>query len=277
MFGLDWLDDLFDFSGDAATDYYGGDTGGDSSFLDNMLSGFSDTDYSDFFNESNPSPSYGFDLGELAMAPSYDSISPADVYQSYDMNSLLGDVSSSNSIWDTLSKLKRGAGLDNNNLMKLGLGAGLSYLGNKSTANANQNQASSNLANYLSNVTWTPEKSANYMNAVRNNVAGIYGGQLAQGKGTLAEQLAGAGRGGGSYGKASEKLNREMLNKMATATNSAIQTVNTPSNLSYGAFNIPADTSTGNWLTNLSGLLGNMYTQDNTSKLLQQILAGLKS
>jgi len=159
-------------------------------------------------------------------------------------------------------------------LLKLALGMGASYLGNKSTAQANQDQARSNQADYLKNVTWTPERTAAYTNAVRNNVSGLLSGQLAQGKGKMSEQLASAGRGGGSFGKASDKMTRNMLNSLASATNQAIQTTSTPPNLSYSAFNIPADTSTGNTLSNISGFLGNQYNQDYTIRLLRQLLGG---
>jgi hypothetical protein len=102
----------------------------------------------------------------------------------------------------------------------------------------------------------------------------LLSGQLAQGKGKMSEQLASAGRGGGSFGKASDKMTRNMLNSLASATNQAIQTTSTPPNLSYSAFNIPADTSTGNTLSNISGFLGNQYNQDYTIRLLRQLLGG---
>jgi len=295
----DWLEELMDFGG-GDSDWsmvndgvYNGNTGAsDWSMINdgvdwaNMSPG--SYDQMDYYN----TPSFmedmysyggdyggGYDMGELAFPSSYDYLSmgggntqnwsmlPDSAFSGQGSNGVFGNI---------LEKLKKGVTGDNgNSLLKLGGGILASYLGNKSTANANQDQAKSNLANYLSNVTWTPEKSANYTNAVRANTSGVLSGALAQGRGTLAEQLASAGRGGGSFGKKNESMTREMLNKMASANNQAIQTVNTPPNLSAQAFAIPADTSTGNTLTGISGLLGNSYNQDATIKLLQQILAGL--
>jgi len=288
----DWLEELFDFGGGGGggenwsmlnDGVYNGDTGGSSDW--SMVN-----DGIDWESLYNPDYSFGgssdwsmvnngggSSYNELYDPYSYGSISPADVSSPYDQSSMLPDTSNPSMFSNILSQVKKGTGMDLSQLLKLGLGAGMSYLGNKSTAKANQGQAQSNLANYLKNVTWTPERTAAYTNAVRNNVSGLLSGQLAQGKGKVAEQLASAGRGGGSFGKASDKMTRNMLNSLASATNSAIQTTSTPPNLSAGAFNIPADTSTGNTLSNISGLLGNLYNQDYTSKMLQQLLEAYKS
>lgn len=288
----DWLSSIMNFGGGnddwsmVNDGVYNGDTGGgassDWSMMDDVdwsgiTSGFyggGGSDWSMVNDGIYNDGSYG--MGELAFPSDYGSGAG-----SFNGDGIMGgynmDVSGGNGILGSIfDKLKKGVGSDaGKSALKMGAGVLASYLGNKSTANANQDQAKSNLANYLSNVTWTPERSANYTNAVRANTSGILSGALAQGRGTLAEQLASAGRGGGSFGKQNASMTRDMLNKMASTTNSAIQTVNTPPNLSAQAFAIPADTSTGNTLTGISGLLGNSYNQDATSKLLQQILAGL--
>jgi hypothetical protein len=165
-------------------------------------------------------------------------------------------------------------GMGADQLLKLGMGAGLNYLGKNDNAKVNATQNSKNLADYLAQVTWTPERSTNYVNAVRSNTAGTVGAAASKAKGTLAEQLASAGRGGGSYGKKSQAIDMAALNSMAGATNSAIQTVNTPTSVSAAPFMAQqGNTALGDTLTGFGGYLGNQYNNQNTLNLLRSLFA----
>jgi hypothetical protein len=174
-----------------------------------------------------------------------------------------------NSITDYLSKLK-----DNKQLLPLGAGLLANYFGKSMSADTQQAQTKQNLADYLSNVTWTPEKSGNYVNAVRSNAAGTTGAAASKAKGTLAEQLASNGRGGGSYGSKAGMIDRAGLNQMADATNKAITTVNTPSNLSAAPFMAQQGyNAVGDTLTGLGGTLANYANNQQTMEILKQLFA----
>jgi hypothetical protein len=240
-----------------------GDTGGfgDDSFATGW--DFSGGGYSDG-SAFDSSPSYdiqpvSYDMGTPTPAPGGT------------MNTA-STPSSSNNILDILKKMRESKGMGQ--LATLGGGALLNYLGKNDNAKVNATQNSKNLADYLAQVTWTPERSTNYVNAVRSNTAGTVGAAASKAKGTLAEQLASAGRGGGSYGKKSQAIDMAALNSMAGATNSAIQTVNTPTSVSAAPFMAQqGNTALGDTLTGFGGYLGNQYNNQNTLNLLRSLFA----
>lgn len=148
------------------------------------------------------------------------------------------------------------------------LGGGLlsNFLGKDKQAG----QQKSNLADYLAETTWTPQRASNYVSSVGSNSAGTIGSSAAKAKGTLAEQLAGSGRGGGSYGASANAINQNALNQIAAERNKAIATVNTPSNVSAAPF-MAQTNATGETLTGLGGLLGNLATNNMTADLLARL------
>lgn len=215
---------------------------------------------------SFPMNAGGFNSMSLTSSPSFGVVQP-DAYN--------GGFS----FMDWLTKLNKGTkGATGKSLGDLGLmGAGLllNKIGSSSSAKANQNQAKDNLASYLKEATWTPEKTSNYITGIRNNAAGIYGKAANKAKGTVSAQLASAGRGGGSYGNRANSIDRDFLEKMAEVTNSAITETSKPSNVSPGLFNIPADASSGDFMKSFSGLLAEEYKNKQTNELLAQLFKSL--
>jgi hypothetical protein len=121
----------------------------------------------------------------------------------------------------------------------------------------------------LKAVQWTPERTENYMNALRNNVTSLYG-NAAQGQNkAMAASNAARGRGGGTYGNQTQAVSREMRENMARALNQGALTTNTPVNPGMGAY---AQTSpVGQTLTGIGALAGDTIKTDTALKTLQQI------
>jgi hypothetical protein len=139
-------------------------------------------------------------------------------------------------------------------LALLGMGANLygNVLNQKATQQGQQN--------YLKAVQWTPERTENYMNALRNNVASLYGG-AAQGQNkAMAASNAARGRGGGTYGNQTQAVSREMRENMAKALNSGALTTNTPVNAGMAAY-----TQTSPVGQTLTGIGGDLASINNSS------------
>lgn len=148
-------------------------------------------------------------------------------------------------------------------LALLGMGANLygNILNQKATEKGQQN--------YLNAVQWTPERTENYMNALRNNVTSLYG-NAAQGQNkAMAASNAARGRGGGTYGNQTQAVSREMRENMAKALNQGALTTNTPVNPGMAAY---TQTSPyGQTLTGIGALSGDTIKTENMVKLLQQL------
>ena len=280
---FDWLGDFLGGGGGGDTGdmgYTGGDTGGESSDWLSGLFGNGDTgttDFSSLFSNygqdmGTSEPSSGFDFSSLGSdtAPVSDY---GDMFAGMNQSAMPLDNTSGGGLTDLLSKMKSGitgmTGKSMPQLLQYGGGLAANYLGQRPQAE----QTKSNLSDYLSNVTWTPERSNNYLNALRSNTAGTVGAAAGRQKGTLAEQLASNGRGGGSYGRGSNSIDLNALNTMANTMNNGIQTVNQPPNLSASPF-MAQTNPMAQTLTGLGGFMGNSYNNSNTLRLLSQLFGG---
>jgi hypothetical protein len=157
--------------------------------------------------------------------------------------------------------------LKNNKTMAL-LGAG--GLANYFGKSAQAGQTKDNLSDYLGQTTWTPQKASAYQSGIASNAAGTYGAAGARAKGTLAEQMSGLGRGGGSYGAGKNAIDENVLNQLASAKNQALTTTSTPSNLSAAPF-MSQTNATADTLTGLGGMFGNMATTDASLEFLKRL------
>jgi len=153
----------------------------------------------------------------------------------------------------------------------LAVGGALSnYAGAKKTQAATQQGQQ----NYLDAVSWTPQKTENYMNALRSNVTSLYGNQAQGQNKAMAASNAARGRGGGTYGNQTQATGREMRSNIAQALNEGALTTNRPNtNLPMSAF---AQTSPeGDTLTGIGGIMGSnlksMQDQEAWLRLLQQL------
>jgi hypothetical protein len=98
------------------------------------------------------------------------------------------------------------------------------------------------------------------MNALRNNVASLYGG-AAQGQNkAMAASNAARGRGGGTYGNQTQAVSREMRENMARALNQGALTTNTPVNPGMAAY-----AQTSPYGQTLTGLGGDLASINNSS------------
>ncbi len=131
-------------------------------------------------------------------------------------------------------------------------------------------QQKRNLADYLGQTTWTPDRINRYLASIGSNTAGTLGRSAQKAKGTLAEQLASSGRGGGSYGAVSNAIEQNLLNELAQERNKALATVSIPSSVSPAPFMAQTD-ATGESLLGLGGLLGNLASNFMTADLLKQL------
>ncbi len=137
-------------------------------------------------------------------------------------------------------------------------GTGLDYLG----SGLNQQAANKGLEQYRKENTWSPERTSAYTNALTNLVSGVYAGEEQRKKKSVAELLAGAGRGGGAYGSAAERIGRERRESEAKLLAAGALETNKPPNLPLGAYTTTSPEGTA--LSNLGGLLGkgaNTYLQ----------------
>jgi len=152
----------------------------------------------------------------------------------------------------------------NMGLLMLG-GSALDYLGSVANANA----LKSGQADYRNASTWTPQRTSEYMNALTNLYGGIYGNEAEQKKKSIAEMMAGAGRGGGTAGKLSERIARDRREGLARALTSGITMTSQPPNLGLGAYAAPSPG--GQALTNLGGLMGTGATTLAQLAILRQL------
>lgn len=121
-------------------------------------------------------------------------------------------------------------------------------------------------SNYLKNVTWTPQRTENYMNALRNNVTSLYGNAAQGSNKAMSASNAIRGTGGGAFGRKSEQIGREMRSNIAQAMNQGALTTNAPPNLPQSAF---TNTSpVGETITGVGGQIGNAQA----NKYLLQML-----
>lgn len=138
-------------------------------------------------------------------------------------------------------------------LALLGMGIGSDFLGGKK-AEGDREQA---LNKYLNETTWTPDRKATYMSGLENLVNSIYSGKETTAKNTVAANLAGSGKGGGSFGSAAEKIGREKRELAAKALAQGLTTTSQPSTgLNAAMFMNPsAEAST---LQGAGGMMGNL-------------------
>jgi len=186
----------------------------------------------------------------------------------------MGTPMASPSWWDRFSG-ERNQGLFGNvggyyrRIAPYMMGAGLvsNVVGNVLQAQKDK----SNLSDYINATTWTPSRASTYQTAMGNIDAGTLAGYGARAKGTLAEQMAMKGRGGGGYGRLAQGIDMATLNALANSRNQALTTVSTPPNLAVGPFmsqtNPWASTATG-----ISGVAGNMATTGMNMYLWDQMM-----
>lgn len=129
-------------------------------------------------------------------------------------------------------------------------GSVLDYAGNY----LNNQQALKGQEQYRDATTWTPERTSAYMGGLNNLVQGVYASEEEKKRKSVAEMLAGSGRGGGAYGAAAEKLGRERRETAAGLLAKGLTTTSTPPNLPLGAFNYT--TPEGTALSNTGGMMG---------------------
>jgi len=122
---------------------------------------------------------------------------------------------------------------------------------------------------YLSAVTWTPDKVANYTNALRSNASSVFGNQEANTNKAMAASNATKGRGGGTYGNTARLADINMRNQLAGALNQGAMTTSAPSNVSYGAFQ--NSSPLGDTLTGIGGMAGSTLKTLSTLELLKQL------
>ena len=156
-------------------------------------------------------------------------------------------------------------GINKNMLGLMMLGGGLDYLGNKMNYGAQK----TGLEDYRNAVTWTPERTAQYMTNMNNLIQGVYSQEEEKKKKSVAGAMASAGRGGGGYGSAVERLGRERRETAARLSGQALTTTAMPPNLPLGSF--PYTSPEGQTLTNLGGLSGNIAQ----TMLMMQMLNNL--
>ena len=125
---------------------------------------------------------------------------------------------------------------------------------------------------YRSATSWTPERTSAYMSNLQNLIGGLYSTEETKRKKTIAEALAGAGRGGGGMGAASERLGREKRGEMAKALAAGALATSAPPNQPLEAFVSPS--WGGQTLTGASGMLGQGSNALITMALLQQLYGG---
>jgi len=127
-------------------------------------------------------------------------------------------------------------------------------------------------SNYLKNVTWTPQRTENYMNALRNNVTSLYGNAAQGANKAMSASNAIRGTGGGAFGRKSEQIGREMRSNIAQSMNQGALTTNTPPNLPQSAF---TNTSpVGDTLTGIGGQIGNAQANKYLLEMLNLLQNG---
>jgi hypothetical protein len=148
------------------------------------------------------------------------------------------------------------------------MGAGM--LSNLGGQYLKSQQEKENMEKYLAATTWTPERREAYLGAVDASAGGTYGAAGTAAKGSVAEQMAGQGRGGGVYGQRAQAISEDVLNKLAQARAGALTTVSTPTNVSPAPF--MSQTSPGaESLIGLGGTAGNIGNMMTTMWFLKQM------
>jgi hypothetical protein len=151
------------------------------------------------------------------------------------------------------------------------LGAGMNAYANY----ANQGAQNKGLAEYRDATSWTPEKTSAYMGNLQNYVGSIYGAEEEAKKKNVADMMASAGRGGGAYGGASEKLAREKRSAIAKAMAQGALVTSTPPSWSPSAF--PQTSALGQTALGASGVLGNYSNAMMQMAMLQQLYNNQKA
>lgn len=144
-------------------------------------------------------------------------------------------------------------------------GSALDYLGNV----LNTQAARRGQEEYRGATTWTPERTSSYLNALTNLYGGVYGAEEERKRKSVAEMLAGAGRGGGAYGGAAEKIGRERREALSRALAGGLATTATPPNLPLNAFTYTSPE--GQALVSTGGLLGRGATTAAQLAMLQYL------
>jgi hypothetical protein len=148
------------------------------------------------------------------------------------------------------------------------MGAGM--LSNLGGQYLKSQQEKENMEKYLAATTWTPERREAYLGAVDASAGGTYGAAGTAAKGSVAEQMAGQGRGGGVYGQRAQAISEDVLNKLAQARAGALTTVSSPTGVSPSPF--MAQTSPGaESLIGAGGTAGNMAQMMMTMALLNKL------
>jgi len=180
---------------------------------------------------------------------------PSPVTEGMNNGNIIKNAGSS--IIDTITK---------NPKTSLGVGGILANLaGNIMNTNATKQGQS----DYLKAISWTPEKTENYMNALRNNVTSLYGNQAKGKNEAMSKSNAIRGTGGGSYGKKSEDIGREMRSNIASAMNQGALTTNQPVNANPSAFTTTSPV--GQTLTGIGSMAGSTLGTLKDLYLLQQL------
>ena len=148
----------------------------------------------------------------------------------------------------------------------MGLGMGSNLLGQYLQSRQNK----SNLSDYVGASTWTPDKANTFLNATSANTAGTLAGAGAKTRGTLAESMASAGRGGGGYGAQSLAIDEATLQSLAAARNQGLATVSTPPNLNPGPF-MAQSNPYASTMTGMGGAAGNAMTQMMTYEMMKNL------
>ena len=148
--------------------------------------------------------------------------------------------------------------------------AGAGLLSNLGGQLLGSEQQKSNLGDYIGATTWTPEKASTYLGSIGQSTAGTLGADAARRKGTLAESMATAGRGGGGYGKGVMGIDEQTLNAIANARNQALTTVSQPPNLSPSPF-MSQTNPYASTLTGIGGTAGNLMTQMATMEMMRKL------
>ncbi len=157
-------------------------------------------------------------------------------------------------------------GMDNKAM--LGLMAGgmaLDYYGQKQSIDA-QNKA---LEQYRADTSWTPERTSSYMNALNLIGQGVYGSEEEKKKKSVAEMLAGAGRGGGAFGGNAEKIARERRELVAKLLAGGALETSKPPNYPFGSYSTAS--AEGQALQNIGGTTGKYLTAAQQMAMLQAL------
>jgi hypothetical protein len=172
---------------------------------------------------------------------------------------------------DTNQPAKKAGPMANLDYKTLGgtmlLGSALDYAGNK----MNQNAALSGQQQYRDATTWTPDRTSAYMGGLNNLVQGVYADEETKKRKSVAEMLAGSGRGGGAYGGAADKIGRERRETASRLLAQGLMTTSQPPNLPLGAFNYTSPEGTA--LSNTGGLVGK-YGNTAQQLAMMQMLYG---